>query len=82
MEPFTHFSNTSRHDQQMVEESRIVVYQGIVGEHSMPGYGSVIYVNRPVRIRLPGGVESGGENPPLIRLGVVIIISRSFQFST
>jgi len=52
----------------MAEASRTVVYQGNVGEHSLPGYGPVIFVNRPVRTRLPGGVESGGEKPPLIRL--------------
>jgi hypothetical protein len=40
--------------------------------HSLPGYGPVISVNRPVRTRMPGGVGAGGENPPATRLDDVI----------
>jgi len=40
-----------------------------VGEHSLPGYGPVISVNRLVRTRMPGGVGAGGENPPATRFG-------------
>ena len=28
-----------------------------------------IFVNRPVRTRMPGGVGAGGENPPATRFG-------------
>ncbi len=31
----------------------------------LPGYGPVIFVNRPVRTRTPGGVGAGGEPPRL-----------------
>ena len=34
----------------------------------LPGYGPVIFVNRPVRTRMPGGVGAGGEKPPATRL--------------
>jgi hypothetical protein len=30
----------------------------------LPGYGSVISVNRPVRTRMPGGVGAGRAHPP------------------
>ena len=43
-----------------------------VGSHSLPGYGPVISVNRPVRTRMPGGVGAGGEKPPATRLDDVI----------
>jgi len=33
-----------------------------------PAYGPVIFVNRPVRTRTPGGVGAGGEKPPATRL--------------
>jgi len=31
-----------------------------VGSHSLPSYGPVFSVNRPVRTRMPGGVGAGG----------------------
>jgi hypothetical protein len=40
-----------------------------MGENSLPDYGSVVSVNRPVRTRMPGGVGAGGEKPPATRLG-------------
>ena len=38
-------------------------------EHSLPNYGPVIWVKRPVRTRLPVGVGAGGEKPPATRFG-------------
>jgi len=32
----------------------------LAGEHSLPSYGSVGSVNRPVRTRMLGGVWAGG----------------------
>ena len=60
--------NANGHDQQMAQGSRVAVCQRPVGEHSLPGYGPVISVNRPVRTRMPGGVGAGGEKPPATRL--------------
>jgi|GEM_PF-6359528 len=62
--------NANRHDQQMAQRSRAAVCQRAVGSHSLPGYGPVIFVNRPVRTRMPGGVGAGGEKPPATRLGL------------
>jgi|GEM_PF-2509600 len=39
-------------------------------ENSLPGYGPVISVNRPLRTRMRGGVGAGGEKPPATRLGL------------
>ena len=39
-----------------------------VVENSLPGYGPVILMNRPMRTRLWSGVGAGGEIPPAIRL--------------
>ena len=39
-----------------------------MGEHPLPGYGSVVSGNRLVRTRLLGGVGAGGERPPATRL--------------
>jgi len=39
-----------------------------VGEHSLPGYGPVVSVKRPVRTRMRGAVGAGGERPPATRL--------------
>ncbi len=44
------------------------VNQITVDQDSLPGYGPVIYANRLVRTRMPGGVGAGGENPPATRL--------------
>ncbi|WP_211318007.1 hypothetical protein, partial [Desulfobacter hydrogenophilus] len=38
--------------------------QRSVGENSLPGYGPVNLVNRPMRTRLWGGVGAGGEKNP------------------
>ena len=56
------------HDQRLAQGSRASICQRAVGSHSLPGYGSVISVNRPVRTRMPGGVGAGGEKPPATRL--------------
>lgn len=55
-------------DQSLAKGSRSAVYQGPMGEHSLPGYGSVVSGNRLVRTRLLGGVGAGGERPPATRL--------------
>ncbi len=39
-----------------------------MGEHPLPGYGSVAHGNRLVRTRMLGGVGAGGEIPPATRL--------------
>ena len=61
--------NANGDDQRLAQGSRASVCQRAVGSHSLPGYGPVISVNRPVRTRMPGGVGAGGENPPATRLG-------------
>jgi len=38
--------------------------------NSLPGYGPVISLNRPVRTRTPGGAGRAGEKPALTRLGI------------
>jgi len=53
----------------MAQGSRATVCQRTVGEHSLPGYGPVGLVKRPVRTRMLGVVGAGGENPPATRLG-------------
>lgn len=53
----------------MAQGTRASVCQGAVGEHSLPNYGPVISVNRPVRTRTRGGVGAGGSKPPATRLG-------------
>jgi len=39
-----------------------------VDQGLLSGYGPMIFANRPVRTRTPGGVGAGGENPPATRL--------------
>jgi hypothetical protein len=39
-----------------------------VVENSLPGYGSVTLMKRPVRSRMQGAVGAGGEKPPATRL--------------
>ena len=58
MDPVTHSGNTSRHDQQMAEESRFSLDQGNVGEHSLLPIrrDPVVFVKRPVRTRMRGAV--------------------------
>ena len=60
--------NANGHDQRLAQGSRASICQRAVGSHSLPGYGPVIPVNRPVRTRMPGGVGAGGEKPPATRL--------------
>jgi hypothetical protein len=40
-----------------------------VVENSLPGYGPVTLMKRPVRSRMQGVVGAGGEKPPATRLG-------------
>jgi len=44
-----------------------------VGEDSLPGYGPVTLVKRPVRIRTQGVVGAGGEEPPATRLSFLLL---------
>ena len=74
--------NANGHDQRLAQGSRASVCQRAVGSHSLPGYGPVISVNRPVRTRMPGGVGAGGEKPPATRLcGLVYILSFISDFN-
>ncbi len=41
-----------------------------MGENSLPGYGSVILMKRPVRTRMRGVVGAGGLKPPATRLAL------------
>ena len=68
----THACDAKRYDQCMVEDSGVGVCQGAVGQHSLPGYGPELSVNRPVRTRMPGGVGAGGEKPPATRLASLV----------
>ena len=51
-------------------ETVILVYDSLLTR--FPGYGPDIFVNRPVRTRMPGGVGAGGEKPPATRLLILI----------
>ena len=66
-------------DQRLAQGSMASVCQRTVGSHSLPGYGPVISVNRPVRTRMPGGVGAGGEKPPATRLGSFIYLNAVFN---
>jgi hypothetical protein len=44
-----------------------------MGNHPLPGYGSVTSGDRLVRTRLLGGVGAGGEIPPATRLAFLSI---------
>ncbi len=57
--------NANGHDQRLAPGSTASICQRAVGSHSLSGYGPVISVNRPVRIRMPGGVGAGGATPKL-----------------
>ena len=49
-----------------------------MGEHSLPGYGSVGSLNRLVRTRMLGGVGRAGEKPALTRFAFFFFqVSRS-----
>jgi hypothetical protein len=52
----------------VAQGSRFIICQRAVGEHSLPGYGPVDSVKRPVRTRMRGVVGAGGERPPATRL--------------
>jgi hypothetical protein len=67
--------DANRDDQRLAQRSRASICQRAVGSHSLPGYGPVISVNRPVRTRMPGGVGAGGEKPPATRLGILSIFA-------
>jgi hypothetical protein len=69
----SHTGNSNRHDQSMAKGSRFSVCQRTVGEHPLPNYGPVIFVNRPVRTRTPGGVGRGSSKLPFTRLSALFI---------
>ena len=51
----------------MAEGTRVGFHKGIVGEHSLSGYGPLSSVKRPVRTRMRGVVGRGREKLPLTR---------------
>ena len=61
--------NADRNDQQVACETGSIICQRSMGEYSLPDYGPVISLNRPVRTRMPGGVGRAGEKPALTRFG-------------
>ena len=65
METRTYFGNPDRHDQSVAQGARFSICQRAVGEHSLPGYGPVVSVKRPVRTRMRGVVGLGEKNPRL-----------------
>jgi hypothetical protein len=79
METRTYPGNPNRHDQSVAQGSRFIICQRTVGKHSLPGYGPVDSVNRPVRTRLLGGVGAGGEKPPATRLDFFPILVVSIE---
>jgi len=68
MEMCPNNGNTNGNDEPVAKGTRVAVCQGTMGEHSLPGYGPVGFVKRPVRTRMPGVVGAGGEKPPATRL--------------
>ena len=68
METRSYTGNPDRYDQSMAQGSRFSICQRTVGGHSLPGYGSVDSVKRPVRTRMRGVVGAEGEKPPATRL--------------
>lgn len=65
LEVCTYLGYSNRHDQSMAQGSRAFICQRTMGEYSLPNYGSVVSVNRPVRTRMPGGAGAGGQPPRL-----------------
>ena len=63
-----------------------VMYRRIVEEpfsnDSLPGYGPVVLMNRPMRTRLWGGVGAGGDPPPATRLGDGAFINHNISLRT
>ena len=52
----------------MAQETGLDIHQRTMGEHSLPGYGPVVFAKRPVRSRMQGVVGRDGEKPSLTRL--------------
>ena len=72
METRTYPGNPYRHDQSVAQGSRSIICQRAVGEYSLPGYGPVDSVNRPLRTRMRGGVGAGGLRPLATRLAAFL----------
>ena len=47
---------------------------------TLPGYGPVTLMKRPVRIRMQGVVGAGGEKPPATRLADFLITVTSLRY--
>ena len=57
----------------MASATRASICQRAVGENPLPGYGPANSVDRPVRTRMRGGVEAGGEENPSCAVGTSVI---------
>ena len=64
----------------MAGRARLNICQRTVGENTLPGYGPVIFVKRPVRTRMQGVVGAGGLKPPATRLGDSAIVVSSLLY--
>jgi hypothetical protein len=79
METFTHIGHPIGHDQSMAQGSRFAFCQRSMGNHPLPGYGSVAHGKHLVRTRTPGGVGAGGEILPATRLENISLRISIFQ---
>ena len=50
-----------------------------MGENTLPGFGPVTLVKRPVRTRMQGVVGAGGLKPPATRLNEAAMRQKKFQ---
>ncbi len=53
-----------------------------MGENSLSGYGPIILMKRPVRIRMQGVVGAGGLKPPATRLDLWFLLSGTVDTPT
>ena len=67
METRTYAGNPDRYDPDFIgtQGTRLSICQRTVGEHSLPGYGPIGSVNRPVRTRMPWWCGEGELKTPL-----------------
>ena len=54
--------------------------KGLVGEDSLPGYGPVILVKRPVRSLMQGVGGAGGEKPQATRSGLFFSLNNTVKW--
>ena len=57
--------NSSWYDQSVAQETRANFYQRAMGFFSLPEQDEVVFMNRPVRTRMQGGVGRGANYSPL-----------------